>query len=237
MPSLPRYLQKLGRDLDALPSEYDAMMLSELDGFIAALVVCPVAIGEEEWLQNLWRDVAEDGETKLDMAAAHALIPDVLEHHRRVVLQLKADEDGYAPIYDVADDDSLVWQVWAMGFGEGMQLNMESWAAIAESDREKDEDASAALGGLMAAVSMAHGVSLEELRQSAGNDSVDFEAIAADAAELIPLWVEILFDWRLAHRPDPAQTPIRVTKVGRNDPCPCGSGRKHKKCCGSSIAA
>ncbi|HEY3998293.1 MAG TPA: SEC-C metal-binding domain-containing protein [Candidatus Xenobia bacterium] len=21
-------------------------------------------------------------------------------------------------------------------------------------------------------------------------------------------------------------------RIGRNDPCPCGSGRKHKKCCG-----
>lgn len=26
--------------------------------------------------------------------------------------------------------------------------------------------------------------------------------------------------------------PIRVHKVGRNDPCPCGSGKKYKKCCG-----
>jgi SEC-C motif domain protein len=27
--------------------------------------------------------------------------------------------------------------------------------------------------------------------------------------------------------------PVRVgPKVGRNDPCPCGSGKKHKKCCG-----
>lgn len=26
--------------------------------------------------------------------------------------------------------------------------------------------------------------------------------------------------------------PITVTKVGRNDPCPCGSGQKYKKCCG-----
>jgi uncharacterized protein YecA (UPF0149 family) len=26
---------------------------------------------------------------------------------------------------------------------------------------------------------------------------------------------------------------VRVgVKVGRNDPCPCGSGKKHKKCCG-----
>ena len=26
--------------------------------------------------------------------------------------------------------------------------------------------------------------------------------------------------------------PVTVTKVGRNDPCPCGSGKKYKKCCG-----
>jgi len=26
--------------------------------------------------------------------------------------------------------------------------------------------------------------------------------------------------------------PIKSTKVGRNNPCPCGSGRKYKKCCG-----
>jgi hypothetical protein len=28
------------------------------------------------------------------------------------------------------------------------------------------------------------------------------------------------------------QMPIRVTKIGRNEPCPCGSGKKYKKCCG-----
>lgn len=29
------------------------------------------------------------------------------------------------------------------------------------------------------------------------------------------------------------QQPVRaVTQAGRNDPCPCGSGKKHKKCCG-----
>jgi len=26
--------------------------------------------------------------------------------------------------------------------------------------------------------------------------------------------------------------PVRKKKVGRNDPCPCGSGKKYKKCCG-----
>jgi preprotein translocase subunit SecA len=32
--------------------------------------------------------------------------------------------------------------------------------------------------------------------------------------------------------PEP-QEPVRVgEKVGRNDPCPCGSGKKYKRCCG-----
>lgn len=30
------------------------------------------------------------------------------------------------------------------------------------------------------------------------------------------------------------QTPVTVKKIGRNDPCPCGSGKKYKKCCGAN---
>ncbi len=29
----------------------------------------------------------------------------------------------------------------------------------------------------------------------------------------------------------PSDTPNEFVRVGRNDPCPCGSGRKFKKCC------
>ncbi|MCX2977689.1 SEC-C metal-binding domain-containing protein [Candidatus Marimicrobium litorale] len=33
----------------------------------------------------------------------------------------------------------------------------------------------------------------------------------------------------------PQETIVRSTpKVGRNDPCPCDSGRKYKKCCGAA---
>ncbi len=31
---------------------------------------------------------------------------------------------------------------------------------------------------------------------------------------------------------NPTGPPRQVTKVGRNEPCPCGSGKKFKKCCG-----
>ena len=32
---------------------------------------------------------------------------------------------------------------------------------------------------------------------------------------------------------DAKDSTIHVKKVGRNDPCPCGSGRKAKDCCGT----
>ena len=31
---------------------------------------------------------------------------------------------------------------------------------------------------------------------------------------------------------NPQKTKIAETKIGRNEPCPCGSGKKYKKCCG-----
>jgi SEC-C motif-containing protein len=34
------------------------------------------------------------------------------------------------------------------------------------------------------------------------------------------------------HAPKPEQAIRQGPKIGRNDPCPCGSGKKYKKCCG-----
>lgn len=34
--------------------------------------------------------------------------------------------------------------------------------------------------------------------------------------------------------PEPAPARRTGSRVGRNDPCPCGSGRKYKKCCGAA---
>jgi preprotein translocase subunit SecA len=31
----------------------------------------------------------------------------------------------------------------------------------------------------------------------------------------------------------PKQPVLAKNKAGRNDPCPCGSGKKYKKCCGA----
>ena len=41
-------------------------------------------------------------------------------------------------------------------------------------------------------------------------------------------WYEKWEDEELLQMPYVRETP----KIGRNDPCPCGSGKKYKKCCG-----
>lgn len=38
--------------------------------------------------------------------------------------------------------------------------------------------------------------------------------------------------FQLYERPHLKKLPARAVKIGRNDPCPCGSGKKYKKCCG-----
>jgi uncharacterized protein len=37
----------------------------------------------------------------------------------------------------------------------------------------------------------------------------------------------------LDHAPRPETVRV-APKPGRNDPCPCGSGKKYKKCCGAA---
>jgi uncharacterized protein len=58
--------------------------------------------------------------------------------------------------------------------------------------------------------------------------------------EQIPASVAWIYRFWLPYRDAMAERSVATTfergqpKVGRNDPCPCGSGKKFKKCCGAS---
>lgn len=69
------------------------------------------------------------------------------------------------------------------------------------------------------------------------------ESLAKGLSEVEEALVQVALDERLAmHGFDPVFSPAgddkpedapqQAGKVGRNDPCPCGSGQKYKKCCG-----
>jgi hypothetical protein len=79
----------------------------------------------------------------------------------------------------------------------------------------------------------------EKVRELLDEDIVE-EAITAEVAELIYPPTQVIveaFDAAIeGRRPGERLGPIirDQPKVGRNEPCPCGSGKKFKKCCGRS---
>lgn len=59
----------------------------------------------------------------------------------------------------------------------------------------------------------------------------------ADWLYELPQWNDIYDEEtrkRLYLEQKKSGTIVKGPKVGRNDPCPCGSGKKYKKCCGKN---
>lgn len=57
----------------------------------------------------------------------------------------------------------------------------------------------------------------------------------ADWLYTLPQWDNLLTEERrkeLYKEQKSSTTIVKPKKIGRNDPCPCGSGKKYKKCCG-----
>ncbi|MBR1445206.1 MAG: SEC-C domain-containing protein [Firmicutes bacterium] len=71
---------------------------------------------------------------------------------------------------------------------------------------------------------------------------IDFEVLykkmveyKADNLYNLPQWKNIFSENQLKvfyKNQKNSKTYVREEKIGRNDPCPCGSGKKYKKCCG-----
>jgi len=60
-------------------------------------------------------------------------------------------------------------------------------------------------------------------------------ACKAEWLYTLPEWDAILSEERrkeLYKKQRSSTTIVKGPKIGRNDPCPCGSGKKYKKCCG-----
>lgn len=62
-------------------------------------------------------------------------------------------------------------------------------------------------------------------------------AAGADYLYGLPQWVDILGEDKMkeiAKEYKKSKTIVKGKKIGRNEPCPCGSGKKYKHCCGKN---
>jgi len=206
----------------------DAMVLEELDGFVAGILVCPEMIPPSDWLPLVWNSEGSSDPVFKDLAHANKVMGLVMEYYNQVALALFEQPDSYAPLFPVdTRNDDVIWEVWIEGFDKAAKLRPQAWLPLAAADTRTAE----AWRGLMKLAELARA----ELRVSAEQ----YRALSAGAPEKIAGWVLDLNDWRLAqYQPPPSlRTGARPfasasAKVGRNAACPCGSGKKYKRCCG-----
>lgn len=78
-----------------------------------------------------------------------------------------------------------------------------------------------------------------EVKIEINSEKLYYNMVEAKAEWLytLPMWDEILPEEKrkeLYKEQKKSGTVVKEAKVGRNDPCPCGSGLKYKKCCGKN---
>ncbi len=202
----------------------DSLNIEWLDGFLCALHCCPEFVAPSEYLPLIL-----DDSTALDSEK------DVLEFTGLVFklnnwisynLHRSVEEDHiYETIIFVDEKKGVpLGNDWAEGFVSGMQPRIEAWKPLVEDDEE-----SFILGPIFALV--AEHSEDPELRGEPIPDS--------ERAELVDQMVAGLHRafWYFgeARLDDASRKPATrkrdSPKVGRNDPCPCGSGKKFKQCC------
>ena len=107
---------------------------------------------------------------------------------------------------------------WAQGFLDGIEMRVGAWEPFF-LDRKTDRLFT----------------TIELLAGEMGGADAHLSREKRDALiERLPETVRrIAAYWRDPASAFPRQAPVRATKVGRNEICPCGSGKKFKKCCGA----
>lgn len=221
-------LDQLADFLLDLPDEHDqAMLIEELDGFLAGVIVCPDMIRPSRWIPHIWSETGAEDHAPVfeDLRQVQRVTGLIMHHYNSIALSLLPESAPYEPVFAVdTRNDDILWEMWAEGFQRAMALAPASWLAVIESG---DRQAIEALSGLRSLIAIAGGESTLPTPEQ--------DRLTGEAPDLIPEWVETLSYWRLAHNPiAPVSADAAFKNIGRNDRCPCGSGRKYKKCHGAN---
>ena len=259
----PEDFDALDDILDELRTRDDEVPQWEFcEGYMAALVCCRRAIPQEEYLAVLLGDGAAPGADDAPMDGdGLGAFSGVIQQRRFLELwQRRWDDmvatldtevksldapDSFQPeVLDVRgsiaalppeerpeiaeEDIPSIAQVWALGFMYAVENWPEDWTA--PRDKEAAQWLDESLQTIVALTEPDTGKPTISMFSEDGPPSVSESRLDAYGAAI---WA--VYDLRRLWKSigPRVETVRRADVPGRNDPCPCGSGKKYKKCHGA----
>jgi uncharacterized protein len=197
----------------------EPMLLTELDGFLTGLLVSPVTVPTDDWMTVIW-GVASGGIPPFDDPLDVQWFVNAVSAGRDEIAR-NLSQGKLQPILDIDERDGEVfWEYWVDAFAEAIALRPDAWAVLTD-DPERVEPWSR----MIALIAIA--------RDESDLDSIEFNAFQSRAVAELTDTIQRLYT-AIAHHGGvkPLAAPANLaSKIGRNDLCHCGSGKKHKHCC------
>jgi uncharacterized protein len=215
-------LDRLEQLLEADVFQEDAMRLDEIQAMLCAIVSGPVPVTPAVWLpEALGKGLENAG----DPQVAEAI--ELLMRLNNDLAAALLEDETIAPILYPLDEtgeeyDYLAWADTYI-FGAGLAGD---WFELA--GKHADD-----LSELLEPMFLLNGMLKEDVEKAGERwfSPAEEARLVADIQENLPLIVQTLYNFWRNKRPG-ATLRREAAKSGRNDPCPCGSGRKFKQCCG-----
>ncbi len=212
------------------------MSYCQCAGFLFAVVNSPEMIAPSEWIPMIF-DSEDAGYETLDEATDILELIMALNNYTAATSFQESPalptgcEPRPEPLDNLVPDAPL--SQWARGFDLGHDWLSEIW----------DESTPAAMDEELGAILMT--LTFFESREVADayleESGYEKSSLEQFAGELLRLMPAAMFEYArtgktiaqaLQEEYLAVHTPARSEKIGRNQPCPCGSGKKYKKCCG-----
>lgn len=166
-------------------------------------------------------------------------------------MSIYEDWRAYVERHSSTPDANKFWTGYfarEKGFYEKLlrgELDAKTQQALAEATGVVLEEATGFLDGINESLKTPNDLesltSEQEISLDFDPEKLYYNMVAAKAEWLytLPEWEKYLTEERrkeLYREQKRSTTVVKGPKIGRNDPCPCGSGKKYKKCCGRDVA-
>ena len=196
-----------------------------LDGFLTASIVGPELISPSELLDFIVSGNSKNARPIFRDNSEAKLFLDILVHHWNHINEKYFRGDVYTLYLAEDDQGNVKGNDWATGFMTATQLCHDSWAEVFNNDD---------LAGPLIPIFALKYEHSEDLSMRPYKDPVTEEQREKLITVMI-VCVKKLYDFFREGRGynDSSERMFAQSKdkVGRNDLCPCGSGKKFKKCC------